>query len=234
MKNKNSQYLFRTVLFVFALFGATSAFAHGHDGIAINTGVISPCQPLWLVIAPNNPTDNVNQVCVDVPVNYHGKVKVVFNLDSPVQSSTNPDSSVGLHHMVLLSRVLQHQIEIGNLSPNNISVIGIFHGSAMSKDHWPFTDSPEAGLLQQVLDFNHASPPIHTQLEVCGVTLKGMMMHGAMMSDGSLVTQADLYPGVLVDQGAIARLVQLERNGYTYIQDYQNQLGWFWYASSTS
>jgi len=224
MKNKNTQYLFRTVLFIFALFGATSVFAHGpdHDGIAINTGVIDPCQQLWLVTDPNNanelPPPDGQGVCVDVPVNYHGKVKVVFNLDYPVMSGP---SSVGLRHMVMLSGVLQHQIEIGNLRPENVSVIGIFHGSAMAGAHWPFKDSPVAGLVEQVLAFNTASTPVHTQLEVCGVTLKGMMTHGATLNlpGNPAVSKSQLLDGVLVNQGAIARLTYLEKHGYSYIQE---------------
>ena len=221
MKNKNKQYLLRTVVFIFTLFGATSAFAHGHHHDAIKTGVIDPCQQLWLVIDPNNanelPPPDGQGVCVDVPVNYHGKVKVVFNLDSPIMSGPN---SVGLRHMVMLSTVLQHQIEIGNLEPENVSVIGIFHGSAMAGAHWPFKDSPVTGLLNQVLAFNHASTPVHTQLEVCGVTLKGMMRGGAKLFDGTTpVDKSQLYPGILVDQGAIARLAYLEKHGYSYIQE---------------
>lgn len=221
MKNKNKHYLFRTVLFIFALLGASSAFAHDSHDDGINTGVVSPCQPLWLVNDHNNaselPPPDGQGVCVDVPVNFHHKVKLVFNLDSPVMAGPSP---VGLRHMWMLGQALQHQIEIGNLEPDDISVIGVFHGSAMAGAHWPFKDSPVASWLGRVLAYNGASPAIHMQLEVCGVTLKGMIMGGAKLNDGTTpVDQSQLYPGILVNQGAIARLVYLQKHGYSYIQE---------------
>lgn len=220
MKNKNAQYLFRTVLFICALFGATSAFADGHHDDAINTGVIDPCQQLWLVNDHNNanelPPPDGQGVCVDVPVNFHHKVKFVFNLDSPVMSGPNP---VGLRHMWMLGQALQHQIEIGNLDADDISVIGVFHGSAMASDHWPFKDSPVATWLGRILAYNTASPAVHMQLEVCGVTLKGMMMGHATLTDGTPVDKSQLYPGIYVNQGAVARLGYLQQHGYAYIQE---------------
>ena len=121
--------------------------------------------------------------------------------------------------MWMLGQALQHQIEIGNLDADDISVIGVFHGSAMASDHWPFKDSPVATWLGRILAYNTASPAVHMQLEVCGVTLKGMMMGHATLTDGTPVDKSQLYPGIYVNQGAVARLGYLQQHGYAYIQE---------------
>lgn len=223
---KNVIKLIAATALLFSVFAAPSVFAADHnwrDMDTISTGVVSPCQQLWLVNDPNNASEALppegQSVCVDVPVNFHHKVKVVFNLDSPVMSGPNP---VGLRHMVMLGLALRHQVEIGNLDPDDISVIGIFHGSAMAGAHWPFKDSPVAGWIKKVLAYNHptdGSPVIHMQLEACGVTLRGMEQAGMTLKDGTPVSKNALLPGIYVNQGAVARLIYLQQHGYAYIQE---------------
>ena len=67
---------------------------------------------------------------------------------------------------------------------------------------------------------NDAEYPVHIQLEACGTTIKGMQNNGAKDPLSTLpLDEKAVYPGILVNQGAIGRLIDLEQNNYVYVQE---------------
>ena len=207
--NKNKKQFFLKAVFVAgAILGATNAFADrdgDHDDV-IDTGIVEPCQYLPLV---NNPTNST--VCVDVPVNLL-KAKVVFNMDHDAKDASG--TPIGMKHMIMLSTGLKARIAAGLVNPNDVSIIGVFHGSAaswvLSNEWWNNKNNntegnPYANLLNQLLAFKDLG--VNVQLEECGVTM-----------NGNHWTNDDLFPGIHVNQGAIGRLIALEQQKYSYIQ----------------
>ncbi len=176
------------------------------DDDNIDNGVIEPCQYLPLANDFNNAS-----VCVDVPVALK-KVKVVFNLDHDARDAAgNP---IGMRHMLMLAGVVKARIAAGLVDPNDVSIIGAFHGSAapwvLSDAWWNKKNNNEAGnpfapMLNQLLAMKDQG--VNLQLEECGVTMRGNGW-----------TNADVYPGVKVNQGAVGRIFALQQKKYAYIQ----------------
>lgn len=220
--DKNKQHLLKAVIIAGIFFGSTAAFAHRDSKIV--PGTIDPCQQLPLAVDFNNPSsDPSTGVCVDVPVNLK-KVKVVFNLDNDVVDGAG--NSVGLKHMGMLGNVLKRRMMAGLIDADDISIVGLMHGTAMTAGKWAFKSAP-ANIKAQIDALfalaNDPNYPVHIQLEACGTTIKGMQLHGAMVPDGSGGTvpldEKFVYPGILVNQGAIARLIDLEQHKYVYVQE---------------
>jgi len=216
-------FLIKTVVIASTLLGAMTAFADSDSQIV--PGTINPCQNLSLAADPNNNTntDESTAVCVDVPVNLK-KVKVVFNLDNAIVDGDG--NSVGLKHMGMLAGVLKRAMKNGEILADDISIVGLFHGEAMTVGKWAFKAAPANIKAQMNTLFalaNDPDYPIHIQLEACGTTIKGMQLKGAMVPDGSggivPMDEKFVYPGVLVNQGAIARLIDLEQHKYVYVQE---------------
>jgi len=229
MSVKTKTIFLKSVLLAGLALGSTNVFA---ADIAVGStvpGTIDPCQDLYLVNDPNNPAEDPNDggVCVDVPVQLK-TVKVVFNLDNPLVDTINGDkgppfdhNSIGLRHMVMLATAMKHRIEEGTLRPENVSIVGLFHGTSM-KMKWAFKGSPEAFWLNKLFALANptdGSPAVNIQLEACGVTIKGMQQKGATLANGQPLDERAVYPGILVNQGAIGRLIDLEQHGYVYVQE---------------
>jgi len=219
--DKNRQRLLNAIIIAGTVFGSTAAFADSK----IVPGTIDPCQQLPLAVAPNNDTDTNPDtgVCVDVPVKLT-KVKVVFNLDNTIVDGAG--NSVGLKHMAMLAGVLKRSMMNGEISADDISIVGLMHGEAMTVGKWAFKAAPSN--IKDQIDVlfafaNDPSYPVHIQLEACGTTIKGMQKNGAMVPDGAGGTvpmdEKFVYPGILVNQGAIGRLIDLEQNKYVYVQE---------------
>ena len=179
-----------------------------HDD-RIDTGVISPCQ--YLI-----PTANLNPaaqpVCVDVPVKLK-KPKVVFNMDHNAFRSDGV-TPIGMRHMVMLSNAIKTRIDAGVTKAENVSVIGVFHGGpaawVLSNEWWAenvvgATGNPYAGWLNKLAGLKAMG--VNIQIEICGVTMTGKGWTNDM-----------LYPGVVVNQGAIGRLIDLQLDDYAMIQ----------------
>ncbi len=202
IKNKKHNLL-NAALLAGAFLGASSAFADGDD--ARVTGYMASCDTLPLVNTLIGGPVNTS-VCVDAPVALK-KVKTVFNLDAQVvDGAGNP---VGLRHMWMLGTALKARIDAGLLDPEAVSIIGIFHGTAIS---WAqnSNDPKVKGFIEKI--FALKKQGVNLNLEVCGVTMLGKGL-----------SNADLYAsdnGVIhVNQGAIGRLIDLEQHGYAYIQE---------------
>ena len=135
---------------------------------------------------------------IDIPVKLE-KAKVVFNMDHLAFSGDVP---VGIKYMHLLAKRMK---EIGTKG----KIIGIFHGKAayMTLNDKAYntyrnisTGNPYKGLIAELLKQG-------VQIEECAVSMKG---HNWV--------NEDLLPGVKVNSGAVARLVQLVQEGYVQIQ----------------
>jgi intracellular sulfur oxidation DsrE/DsrF family protein len=146
--------------------------------------------------------------CVDAPVALE-KVKAVFNLGEQVNDDKG--RPVGLRHMFMFGTALQKRIAAGKLDPKNVSVIGVMHGSGLDYALNDTTTDVAKGFIDKIFALNKAG--VNINLEVCGVTLQGRGK-----------TNEDLYDsngtGIIhVDQGAVARIIDLEQRGYAYWQE---------------
>jgi len=215
----HKKLLKKAIILTSLLLSASTAFA-----ASVFPGITGTCEQLWLVADPNNPYEDANNggECIDVPVSLK-KAHVVFNLDTTV---TNPDGSpIGLKHMVMFGKVMLHRIEIGELNPNDVEIVGVFHGDAM-RAKWAFKNIPEgnnpmAGWIEQV--FSVANQGVNMHLEACGVTLKNMQLKGAKLANGEPIDERAIYASangrIYLNQGAIGRIVDLQQNGFVYLQD---------------
>ena len=249
---------FKTIFLSVALTGFVFSSATAFAGKMV-PGVSDTCEQLWLVNDPMNSSkdaDTGGGECIDVPVNLR-RVKVLFNLDNaivqkkPVGKDADGNltfemNPVGLRHMALLGKVMQHRIEEGLIEPGNIEIVGIFHGPAMSQSKWPFAARkftaggmpPEVKKwVHKIFDLQNAG--INIQLEVCGVTLKGMQKTMKLLNPGSpwwLMDERAIYSHVhddddteagldnasgriYINQGAVGRIIELQMNGFAYLQE---------------
>jgi hypothetical protein len=243
----NSKILIKTVLLTGLLLGSATAFA-----VKLVPGVTDSCEQLWLVNDEFNADADANfggGECIDVPVNLK-KVKVLFNLDNAVIQvkptaatggvvTATEINAVGLRHMALLGKVMQYRISQGLIEASNVEIVGIFHGPAMSQKKWPFKKAfgGEAPEVKRWVDkiFALKNAGINIQLEVCGVTLKGMQKTARdvfnkpgwfMMDERAIYSNVDddgVGPNttgrILVNQGAVGRIIELQMNGFAYLQE---------------
>lgn len=217
MKENFSNALIKIIAVSTLLFAATNVFAE--------QGVIPTCKYLPLA---NNPiisgTPNTT-ICVDVPVSL-SKNHVAFSIDSlATTDGTAAGVPVALRHMWMLGKAMQARVNAGKIDPANIQIIGVVHGTALpwvlNDDWWKKqTDddgnqlypngNPYKDWIEKLYALNNAG--IHIQLEACGVTLAGKGL-----------TSNDVYASsagrVYVNQGALGRIIDLEQQGYAYLQE---------------
>lgn len=135
---------------------------------------------------------------VEVPVTLE-RAKVVFNMDHLAFSGDMP---VGIKYMHLLALRLEKMGVKGH-------IVGVFHGEAA----YMTLNDKTYNAVRKVDTGNPYKGPIAelirqgVQVEECVVSMKA---HGWV--------NADLLPGVKVNGGAVARLVQLGQEGYVQIQ----------------
>ena len=221
--SNNFKKIFLSVAMTGFIFNSATVLAD--NGGHIFPGISEPCQYLWLV----NDEENSNE-CIDVPVTLD-EVKVVFNIDNAVTSWSDGETPVALRHMALLGKVMKHRIAEGDIKKDDVAIVGIFHGEAMSKEKWPFrTDLPGGGMPPKVKEWVDTIfklkkfAGINIQLEVCGVTLKGMQLKkAAAYPNAPLLDEGDIYSNdngrIYVNQGAIGRMIELQQHGFVYLQE---------------
>ena len=224
----NKKYLLKAALLMGLVLGSAAALADG----TIDTGIVEPCSYPSLVGDPNN-TD----ICVDVPVDLQ-KAKVVFNNNlNAIVATTVKDAAgtphtvpipVAMLHMLQLGGAMQNRINSGLMQPQNVSIIGVFHGKdgaswLLNDAYWQnqiipgtsnhYPGNPYKGFIQKIWDLKNAG--VNIQLEICGVT-----MHGNGWTNADLYSNPSGYPNnqIYVNQGAVGRLIDLEQNGYVYYQ----------------
>lgn len=155
-------------------------------------------------------------ICVNVPVGLPSQ-KMVFNIDSQVTADgTSSGHPVALEHMYKLGNANLARIKASTLVKGAFHIKGVIHGPAISwalsdkwwQDHVPGAKgNPHKEWLNKIADLRN-NKGMDIQLEACADT---------MASQG--LTNADLYPGILVNESAVGRLGDLQQLGYTYIQE---------------
>ncbi|MCK4586376.1 MAG: hypothetical protein KAU29_03490 [Gammaproteobacteria bacterium] len=250
--SKQLKTIFLSVALTGFVFSSSTVLADkGH----VFPGITNPCEQLWLVNDPANEDELLRDPntgggeCIDVPVNLD-EVKVVFNLDNAVTSWSDGTTPVGVRHMALLGEVMKHRIAIGEIAADDVAIVGIFHGPAMSQSKWPFADRPftAGGMpdavktwVHKIFDLQNAG--INIQLEVCGVTLKGMQLkmkkkaaltgqpipwhlmderaiYSHVHDDDDTDNGLDNATGrIYVNQGAVGRMIELQQHDFAYLQE---------------
>lgn len=129
---------------------------------------------------------------------------------------------IALLHMVQLGGALQNRINSGLMQPQNVAVIGVFHGrdpaSWMLSDQWWNTPASQGGnnypngkpyrsFIEKIFDLENQG--VNIQLEICGVTV-----HGNGWTNAAVYSRPN--GKVYVNQGAVGRLVDLEQSDYVY------------------
>jgi len=165
-------------------------------------------------------------VCVDIANNLQ-KNFFVFDIDTPVtKDGTVNGTPSAFNHMYLMASANLAYIKnvaknTGNDVSGSFSIKGIIHGSALK---WALSD---AWWQKQVDDDGNQLYPngnpnkawfdklnwlkahgMDVQLEVCAVTLSGAGL-----------THDDVYPGILVNQGAFGRMSSLHQQGYAVVSE---------------
>jgi len=225
MNNKNKSFLFKAILLFGTLLGAHSAFA---DTLTLNQ--VSPC--IYPALVPNiiNGTTN-STVCVDVPNNELAQKgnSIVWDIDTPVTTDGLPNTTpAGFRHMYMMANAMNAMVT--KILANNpasdikskIHIYGVIHGTAL---HWALNDdwwkaqldddgnqlypngNPEGAWIKKLQDFAKTTG-LDIHLEVCGVTLMGAGL-----------TNANVYPGILVNGGAFGRFAVLHNEGFLVIQE---------------
>ncbi|ERR1035437_893692 len=135
---------------------------------------------------------------IDIPVTLE-KANVVFNLDHLVFTGDLP---VGMKYMNLLAKRIKEMGAQGQ-------IIGVFHSEAayltLNDKAYNAYRNVTTGTPYKELVANLIKQGV--QIEECAVSMKA---HGW--------SNNDLLPGVKVNGGAVARLIQLVQQGYIQIQ----------------
>lgn len=209
----NKQRFLKALVLASAFLSSASAFAadKGND-------VLDQCQYLPLATNSAMPkkfgAENTS-VCVDIPVTLH-KAKIFFNMDT--MAVDGKGNASGLKHMVMMGSVMKDQIKKGLIKPEDVSIIGIMHGSALK---WALKTAPEQQKkwIEQI--FKLKKEGVNIQLEACGAA-----MDGAGVSKKNLYTyDAEGKPDpaahgrIYVNQGAFGREIYLQQQGYAYAQE---------------
>lgn len=168
------------------------------------------CKYLPLVNNPKNPSNK--SVCVDAPVALE-KVKVVFDMTQGVEPGKQ---HTGLRHMSLFAKALKGRMMKGKIKAENISIIGVIHGSTALKALATKNNmSVETKKLVDTI-FEFKNKGVNINLEVCGVTLHGMKTKSPK-ADFTLYKNLDNV--IHINQGAIGRMIDLQQKNYTLIKE---------------
>lgn len=203
------------------LVGALGASGTAFGGSATGNGskeILDQCQYLPLATNLTSPKQfgaKNTSVCVDIPTEVH-KAKMVFNMDTDTVDGKG--NSNGLKHMLMMGNVMRDQISRGLVKPEDVSIIGVIHGSALK---WATKSVPAQ--QKKFIDaiFKLKQEGVNIQLEACAAA-----MNGAKLTKKDLYTyDAEGNPDpkaggrIYVNQGAFARELELENQGYAYFEE---------------
>jgi intracellular sulfur oxidation DsrE/DsrF family protein len=151
-----------------------------------------------LLLAPLAHAGFAPGIVVDVPVRLK-RARVVFNMDRIDVSGDRPTVFVWLDEMLLHFEQWHTRRKL----------IGIMHGPAGT---WALNDAAYDRIVGTTGGNPYAADLASLQtrnvrFEICAYTME---LNGW--------TNADLLPGVAVTTGAIARLIQLNQQGWTHLQ----------------
>ena len=218
--NKNLfQGVLKTVFLTGALLTSASVFADkDNDDDVINTGILDQCEYPTLatnLLFPGKFTTENTTVCVDIPVDLK-KVKVVFNMDT--DSVDGAGNSVGMKHMVMLGTVIKDRISKGLIKPEDVSIIGILHGSGAG---WALKTVPtqQKNWIERI--FQLKKDGVNIQLEICAATMNGngWTKEKLYSYDDNGNPDPNANGRIYVNQGAVGRLIYLEQHHYSYLHE---------------
>jgi len=217
MNKPNTKHFLGALVLASGLSVCTSALAAGKDN-AKNNEILDQCQYLPLATNLVNPKKfgaKNTSVCVDIPVRVK-TAKIIFNMDTQaVDGNGNPN---GLKHMMMMGNVMKAQIKKGLIKPENVSIIGIVHGSALK---WvtKSASAQDQKFINAIFKLKKAG--VNIQLETCAVS-----MNGAGLTKKNIYTyDADGKPDpkalgrIYVNQGAFGRELYLQNHGYAYAEE---------------
>jgi intracellular sulfur oxidation DsrE/DsrF family protein len=208
----NRKHTFKVLFFSSMVLGSAAVMAddtsHGGDDNNFIATYSDKCDTLPLVSTLMGGPEN-NSVCVDAPVALK-KARAVFVLDSPIVSGDKP---VGLRHMFMLGTALKARIQAGELDPKDVSIVGVFYGSASA---WALKSSPDYAkkFIEKIFDLSNQG--VNISLEICGATLLGK---GWTNDDLYVSNRGKEYGFIHVNQGAMLRIIDLQQQGFAYIQE---------------
>lgn len=217
MKNMARQLVLGTFVLLGALAGMSSAVAAASNAVDRN-GVLNQCQylPLATNLAfPKKFGARNTTICVDIPVEVH-QAKMIFNMDTDTVDGKG--NANGLKHMVMNGAFMKHEIAKGVIKPDEVSIIGIVHGSALK---WITKPVPpqQKKWIDAIFKLQREGVNIH--LEACAAA-----MNGAHLTKKNLYTydangNPDPKAGgrIYVNQGAFARELYLQNHGYAYFEE---------------
>ena len=224
--NKNKKaYFVKATFLAGVILGSTTAFADcTYPTLASNVTEGIDRYNAGLQATPA-PTVNTT-VCVDVPVQLFAN-KMVFNIDTPTTSDGTANGiPAALKHMWMMgaanvARVKGVTKNGGTISLSDFHIKGIIHGSGLS---WALNDAwwqkqvdedgnqlypngnPNKEWIAKI--FSLKNQGLDIQLEACAVSLMGKGL-----------THDDVYPGILVNQGAFGRISALHQDGYAVVSE---------------
>lgn len=223
MKKTNIKHLFVSLILLGGLCASASAIAKAKHS-AKNNEILDQCEYLPLATNLVNPKKfgaKNTSVCVDIPVKVR-TAKIIFNMDTPAVDAKG--NANGLKHMMMMGNVMKAQIQKGLIKPENVSIIGIIHGSALK---WATKSVPEQQKKLINAIFQLKKEGVNIQLETCAVS-----MNGAGLTKKDLYTyDADGKPDskapgrIYVNQGAFGRELYLQNHGYAYVEEGNELLG---------
>lgn len=200
--------------------GSGAAFAG--NGSTPAGEILATCQ--YLPLATNLATPakfgaKNTSVCVDIPTEVQ-QARMVFNMDTDTVDGKG--NSNGLKHMVMMGNVMKDQIRQGLVKAEDVSIVGILHGSALK---WATKSVPaqQKNFIDAI--FKLKQEGVNIELEACAAA-----MNGAGLTKKDLYTyDAEGNPDpkaggrIYVNQGAFARELWLENHGYAYFEEgYEN------------
>ncbi len=217
MKKPNAKYLIGALFLFGGIYGTTAVLAEDMTSAKSNE-ILDQCQYLPLATNLVNPKKfgkKNTSVCVDIPVKVK-TAKIIFNMDTLAVDAK--DNSNGLKHMMMMGNVMKAQIKKGLIKPENVSIIGIMHGSAVK---WATKSAPEQQKKLMNAIFKLKKEGVNIQLETCAVS-----MNGAGLTKKDLYTyDAEGKPDpkalgrIYVNQGAFGREIYLQNHGYAYAEE---------------
>lgn len=158
-------------------------------------------------------------ICVDIPVHLE-KARIIFNMDTPAVD--NNGNANGLKHMVMMGYVMKQQIKDGLIKPQDVSIIGIVHGSALK---WVTKASTQKKWIDTI--FKLKNEGVNIQLETCAVTMNGAGLTKKNLYTYTAEGNPDPNAGgrIYVNQGAFGRELYLQNHGYAYAEEGNDHSG---------
>ena len=226
MSNNKSSYM-KAAILAGAMLGTTFASYASADcsNLPLANGLAAGFDKLIAGTETTfKPSPNTT-VCVDI-ANGLTQNFFVFNIDTPVTKDGTVDGTPSaFNHMYLMGSANLASINKAAQAGNDVkalySIKGIIHGSALK---WALNDAWWQKQVDE--DGNQLYPEgnpnkawfdkinwlkehgMDIQLEVCAVTLSGANL-----------THDDVYPGILVNQGAFGRMSKLHQLGYGVVSE---------------